>query len=172
MRPINQSHPQHYNEEQPILSRRTLGFWKTLHRGYNCTHMENGTNHHTCARVRVVSRLQPFPNPARMSLEGSTGSWVRLPPSSQFLLSGFHHLPSTTLLPGQRTNRSQSVTRLTTPICDMWFVWVVTRTHYPNARCLNAPWATSLEIPYSKWSTPRLSKISQIDHQVHISRLG
>ena len=47
-----------------VPSRGTLGFRKTLRRGYNYTHTENGTNHHTRARVRVASRLQPFPNQA------------------------------------------------------------------------------------------------------------
>jgi hypothetical protein len=135
--------------------------------------MENGMNHHTRATGKGCLM---FPNLSLIRLECP---WkVRLVPGfgfhhpSQCIGSGFHHLPSATHLTVQWTNRSQSVTWLTTPICDMWSVRVVTRTHYPNKRSLTAPRAMSLEISHSQWPTPHLSKISQIDHQVHISRLG
>jgi hypothetical protein len=95
---------------------------------YNYIHMENRMNHHTCARVRVASRLQPFPNPAKNVHERVykfPGNATTIYPSA--------------IVPVSRTSQSPLVTCLVTPICDMWFVWVVTRIHYPNERSLITP---------------------------------
>ena len=46
---------------QIVLSQRTLGFQDSVE-VYNCTHMENRTNHHTLGLVvRVASRSSTFP---------------------------------------------------------------------------------------------------------------
>jgi Flp pilus assembly protein TadG len=78
---------------------------------YNYTHMENGTNHHTHARVRVASRLQPFSNLAKNvheKVDKLPGNATTIYPSA--------------IVPVSRTSQSQLVTWLVTPICDMWFV--------------------------------------------------
>ena len=100
-----------------------------------------------CARIRVASCLQSFPNPAR-NVHGGV-DW--------FLGNATMIYPAP---PSCQLNGQTSHDQLLGLPPHMWYVvctggcsdtlsqWTV----------LNPPWATSLEIPHSQWPTPCLSE--------------
>ena len=116
--------------------------------------------------IRVASRLQPFPNPARISDK----RFERLPSQCpHFWLPGQcpgHSWPTPTPLPDSQINRLWLVTWLVDPIHDMWSVRVVTRTYVSQYTVLTTPRAMSSEIPHSWRPTPRMSKISKLSSRL------
>ena len=97
------------------------------------------TNLHIHARIRTVSWFQPFLNLALKSMNGLARH------RCNNILSTPRHL-SRRIRPMSESPLSN---QLTAPICDMWYVRVVTRTYYPNERSLATPRVMSLEIQHS-----------------------
>jgi hypothetical protein len=106
---------------------------------YNCIHTDNGTNLHTPGLVvRVTSRSPTFPNLARMSDD----RFERLPGHVQR-----HSRPMPNPLASITDKPVMISSWLIAPIHDMWSVRVAIRSHVSQYTVLNAPRATSSEIP-------------------------
>jgi hypothetical protein len=140
------------NVTMGIESKNNQGFrpeglqaFKTLQRCTTVPTWRTGWTSIPERHVRVASRLQPFPNPARVSYE----RFERVPGQCPG-----HSRPTPPL-------RLQLVTWLVNPIRDMWSVRVVTQIYVCQYTILTAPWVTSSEVPHSRWPTPCMSKISK-----------